>query len=69
MKCDICFLKNLPWRYPQSDMDVKLDLATNGELDRIVVPEPHPEPHGLSVCDDGFLYCDATSGWVSKISW
>ena len=48
---------------------VKLDLATNDELDRIVVPEPHPEPHGLSVCDDGFLYCDATSGWVSKISW
>lgn len=48
---------------------VKLDLATNAELDRIVVPEPHPEPHGLSICNGGFLYCDATSGWVAKISW
>ena len=48
---------------------VKLDLATNAELDCIVVPEPHPEPHGLSICEDGFLYCDATSGWVSIISW
>jgi len=48
---------------------VKLDLATNDELDRIVVPEPHPEPHGLSICESGFLYCDATSGWVSKITW
>jgi hypothetical protein len=48
---------------------VKLDLASNAELDRIVVPEPNPEPHGLSICEGGFLYCDATSGWVSKISW
>mgnify|MGYP001185766264 CR=1 FL=1 len=48
---------------------VKLDLATNDELDRIVVPETHPEPHGLSICEGGFLYCDAASGWVSKISW
>ena len=47
---------------------VKLDMATNEELDRIDVPEPHPQPHGLSICDDGFIYCDAASGWVSKIS-
>ena len=46
---------------------VKLDIASGRELDRIEVPEPHPEPHGLSICEEGFLYCDATSGWVVKI--
>jgi len=46
---------------------VKLALDTGEELDRIEVPEPHPEPHGLSIYEDGFLYCDATSGWVVKI--
>ena len=48
---------------------VKLDLETNEELDRIVVPDRHPQPHGLSICDGGFLYCDAASGWIAKISW
>ena len=48
---------------------VKLDLASSAERDRIDVPEPHPEPHGLCACEDGFMYCDAASGWVSKISW
>ena len=57
------------WSTPGIGVIVKLDLASNAELDRIEVPEPHPEPHGLSVCEDGFLYCDATSGWVAKISW
>ncbi len=46
---------------------VKLDLEEGRELDRIEVPEPHPEPHGLSICEGGFLYCDATSGWIAKI--
>jgi hypothetical protein len=46
---------------------VKLDLEGNGELDRIEVPLPNPEPHGLSICEGGFLYCDAASGWVVRI--
>ena len=47
---------------------VKMDLEEEGkELDRIDVPEPYPEPHGLSIYNGGFLYCDATSGWVAKI--
>jgi streptogramin lyase len=46
---------------------VKLGVEGEGELDRIDVPLPNPEPHGLSACDDGFFYCDATSGWVVKI--
>lgn len=46
---------------------VKLDLDDGHELDRVVVPEPYPEPHGLSMYGDRFLYCDATSGWVAKV--
>ena len=46
---------------------VKLDVNTGGEMDRVEVPEPHPEPHGLSACSGGLLYCDATSGWVVKV--
>ncbi len=46
---------------------VKLGLDGEGELDRIEVPVPHPQPHGLSVYETGFLYCDATSGWVVRI--
>jgi hypothetical protein len=47
---------------------VKLDLSDGSELDRIEVPQPHPEPHGLSIYNGGFLYCDATSGWIVKIT-
>lgn len=46
---------------------VKLDVDRGSELGRIEVPEPHPEPHGLSVYGDGFLYCDAASGWVVNV--
>lgn len=48
---------------------VKLDLTDGHELDRINVPEPHPEPHGLSIYGDDFIYCDASSGWVATIRW
>ena len=47
---------------------VKLDLEDGSELDRIDVPEPHPEPHGLSIFGDDLICCDASSGWVAKIS-
>ena len=46
---------------------VKLSVEDGTELDRVSVPESSPQPHGLSICDGGFLYCDATSGWVAKI--
>ena len=46
---------------------VKLDTNVGRELDRIEVPEPYPEPHGLSAYGEGLLYCDATSGWVAKV--
>ena len=47
---------------------VKLDVDTSEEMDRIEVPEPHPEPHGLSkLTDESFVYCDATTGWIAEI--
>ena len=48
---------------------VKLDLKDGTPIDKIVVPEGYPEPHGLSIYGDDFLYCDAASGWVAKITW
>ncbi len=46
---------------------VKLDLNDGSELDRLVIPETEPQPHGLSIFGANLLYCDATSGWVVKI--
>ncbi len=47
---------------------VKLDLEDGTILDQIDVSENCPEPHGLSIYGDDFLYCDAASGWVAKIT-
>ena len=47
---------------------VKLDLNDGKILDKIEVAEEYPEPHGLSIYGDDFLYCDASSGWVAQIS-
>ncbi len=49
---------------------VKLDARDGAELARITVPESEPEPHGLCAYSRdvvGFLYCDASSGWVVEI--
>jgi streptogramin lyase len=48
---------------------VKLDLEDGTILDKIEVSEDNPEPHGLSIYGNDFLYCDAASGWVAKITW
>jgi hypothetical protein len=47
---------------------VKLDAHDGSVLDRIEVPRRHPEIHCLSAWGNDLLYCDATSGWVVKIS-
>ena len=47
---------------------VKLDLVDGTILDKIEVSEDYPEPHGLSIYGEDFLYCDASSGWVAKIT-
>ena len=46
---------------------VKLDPQSGTVLGEIRIPPSQPEPHGLSRYADGFLYCDATSGWVTRI--
>lgn len=58
------------WSTHTSDrLIVKLDLEDGTPIDQIYVPEDYPEPHGLSLYEDNFLYCDASSGWVAKITW
>jgi streptogramin lyase len=47
---------------------VKLDPESGVELDRIEVPEPHPEPHCLTRFGEDLLYCDASSGWLAEIT-
>ena len=47
---------------------VKFNLEIGDVLDTIEVSEDYPEPHGLSIYGDDFLYCDASSGWVAKIA-
>ena len=47
---------------------VKLDVDSGAELDRITVPESDPQPHGLSKLGADLVYCDATSGWIVKIT-
>jgi sugar lactone lactonase YvrE len=47
---------------------VRLDVMNGRELDRIEVPKPNPEPHCLSSFGEDLLYCDATSGWVVKVT-
>ena len=47
---------------------VKLDLDDGTIIDQIEVPTDCPEPHGLSIYSDDFLYCDAASGWIAKIT-
>ncbi|MSP12300.1 MAG: hypothetical protein EXR62_05000 [Chloroflexi bacterium] len=47
---------------------VKLDVQDGRELARITVPDSEPQPHGLCRYGRDMLYCDATSGWVTRIS-
>ncbi len=57
------------WMVFTSDrLIVKLDPVSGKELDRIEVPKSDPEPHGLCLSGQDLLYCDATSGWVTKIT-
>jgi hypothetical protein len=46
---------------------VKLDPSSGRELERIDIPQDGPEIHGLTAFGEGFLFCDATSGWIVKI--
>jgi hypothetical protein len=52
--------------YTADRLIIKLNFD-GSEVRRIEVTGPHPEPHGLSIIEGGLLYCDATSGWITKI--
>lgn len=48
---------------------VHLDVRDGRELERVTVPAGEPEPHGLTAWEgDDLAYCDATSGWVVRVS-
>ena len=46
---------------------VKLDVRDGREMDRVLLPAPHPEPHCLTTRDGQLWYCDATSGAICRI--
>ena len=46
---------------------IKFDIASNEEMVRIDVPECHPAPHGVSIYEGGFIYCDSSTGWIGII--
>ena len=46
---------------------VKYDVKTGRELDAMVIPEPHPSPHGLTTWQGALWYCDADTGDVCRI--
>ena len=46
---------------------VKLDARDGRVTETINIPESEPEPHGLSLRDGVFWYCDAESGAVCRI--
>ena len=47
---------------------LKLGLGSGEVLDRIEILASEPEPHGLSAYGNDLLYCDASTGWVVKIT-
>lgn len=47
---------------------VKLDVSDGKVLNEIRVPTDMPEPHCLTKWGDDMAFCDATSGWVVRVS-
>ena len=46
---------------------IKFDIDSNEEMVRSDVPECHPAPHGVSIYEGGFIYCDSSTGWIGII--
>ena len=46
----------------------RLSLKDGSTIDKIEIPEPLPEPNGMTRWDDCFWYCDAGSGAVCRVS-
>ena len=45
----------------------RLNAADGGIRERIEIPEEHPEPHGMTMWDGAFWYCDAGSRAVCRV--
>jgi streptogramin lyase len=45
----------------------QLDPQTGSTLNKIEIPEPHPEPHGMTLWEGYFWYCDAYSRAVCRL--
>ena len=46
----------------------RLNPKDGSTIDKIEIPMPHPEPHGMTRWDGCFWYCDATSGAICRLS-
>ena len=46
----------------------RLNPNDGSTIDKIEIPKPHPEPHGMTRWDGCFWYCDATSGAICRLS-
>ena len=45
-----------------------LDPKDGNHLNKIEIPEPHPEPHGMTYWDGYFWYCDAHTTEVCRVA-
>ena len=46
-----------------------LNPADGSHLNKIAIPEPHPEPHGMTYWDGYFWYCDAHTTAVCRVAY
>ena len=45
----------------------RLNPQTGEQLEKIEIPEPNPEPHGMTIWDGYFWYCDAHTRAVCRL--
>ena len=56
------------WCVESNDRAIyKMDPSSGELLAKIQLPEEDPEPHGMTVADGVFWYCDAGSRWVCRL--
>jgi len=46
----------------------RLNVKDGSIIDKIEIPEPYPEPHGMTRWEGNFWYCDAVSRAVCKVT-
>ena len=54
--------------YTNERQIVETDAETGARLRTIQVPDDMPEPHGLTRQGPHLLYCDATTGWIVRVT-